>query len=266
MRRALLYIVICFISYSAFSQDTIAIAPVAKKDSAKTRTYSINGTTGYSLLLGHLQGVSYGSPKSGYSSFEGYNFGVEGTCWLSNRFGIGGMLTNSSFYAAQTGLANMAIGYQQSMFADSAKVQALTKYNFYNLFVGPYFSFPLKSKKFTVDVRAVGGLTFVSTPDFDIVVVNLGIPYPFAQIRSTAFSYGFQAGGGIRYNFDKHVGIKINVDFYYTDPNIKIVNSNFPSNSGREISDYHQSVMMLHFNFGISYKFGIKSVQNIAKY
>jgi hypothetical protein len=264
------YILLCFISYSSFAQDTVTALPplshIATKDSVAKRSYSIGATGGYSLLLGNLRGIDFGNLKSGYASFEGYNLGVEGAYWLSKRFGIGAMFSNSSFYAAQDGLANMAVGYQQNMLADSAKVQALTKYNFYNLFVGPSFAFPLKNKKFVVDVRAFGGLTFVSTPDFDIVVIRSGVPYTFGQTRSMGFSYGFQGGAGIRYNFSNHVGVKLNTDFYYTDPNIKIANSNFPIDAGRQLSKYQQSVMMLHFNFSIVFKLWKKGKEELAKY
>ncbi len=265
MRKLIVHITLVFISYTAFAQDTIPVAPISKKDSVKTRNYSIGIMGGYTYLMGNLSGINYADSKSGYSSFEGYNMAAEGTCWLNKRVGIGAMLSHSSFYAAQTGLADLAIGYQQSMGADSAKASSITKYNFFNLFVGPYFSFPFKNKKFNIDVRAVGGLTYANTPDFNIVVIVAGVPHPFSQNASAAFSYGFQGGAGIRYAFGPHFGIKLNVDYYYTNPDIKIINSNFPANSGRQISDYHQPITMLHFNFGVVYKLNT-GPKNLAKY
>ncbi len=268
MRKLTAFIAFVFISYSVFAQDTVAVAPispVAPKDSVKTRNYSFGVMGGYTYLMGNLAGINYTNLKSGYSSFEGYNLAVEGTYWLNKRFGIGAMLSHSSFYASQTGLADLAVGYQQSMIADSAKASSITKYNFFNLFVGPYFSFPLKNKRFHIDIRAVGGLTYANTPDFNFITIVAGVPHPFSQNASAGFSYGFQGGAGVRYSFGPHVSIKLHVDYYYTNPNIKILDSNFPANAGRQITDYHQPITMLHFNLGIVYRLNT-GVQSSAKY
>jgi hypothetical protein len=268
MKKLTLFIVLVFISYSVFAQDTVAIAPVipvVKKDSVAPRNFSIGIMGGYTYLMGNLAGINYADVKSGYSSFEGYNLAAEGTYWLTKRFGIGAMLSHSSFYAAQTGLADLAVGYQQSLIADSVKASSITKYNFFNLFVGPYFSFPLKNKRFNIDVRAVGGLTYANTPDFNFVAIVAGVPHPFSQNASAGFSYGFQGGAGFGYSFGEHVGIKLHVDYYYTNPNIKILDSNFPANAGRQITEYHQPVTMIHFNLGVVYKLS-KTTKNVVKY
>lgn len=270
MRRLLAHIAIVCISYTAIAQDTTAVIKkdtmlVVKQDTLHKRVLTLGISGGYTFLMGPLAGITFADPKSGYSSYEGYNVNAEATYWLKKGFGLGAMFSHSSFYAAQTGLANLAIGYQQTMIADSAHVLSINKYNFFNLFVGPYFSVPLKNKKIAIDIRAVGGLTYVNTPDIDIDVISSGIIRPFSQNSSAAFSYGFQGGVGIRYAFGEHFGIKLNVDYYYSNPNIKILNSNFPANSGREITNYHQPVTMLNFNFGFIYKLS-KGSQSTAKY
>lgn len=251
-----LYIVLGLISIGAFAQDSTGIANLAKKDTAQIKRYFLGVSGGYSYLMGNLAGINYSDPKSGFASLDGYNVGADGAYYLNKFIGIGGVVSFSSFYVSQAGLTDLAYGYQQSFNGDSAKAAATTKYNFYNFFLGPYFSIPLKNKKTTLDIRVVGGLTYVRTAEFDIVVINAGVPHPFAQNISQAIAWGAQGGIGIRHSLGNNMCVKLNVDYYYTAPNIGIINSNMPANV-RELTTYHQPIMMLHFNFGLAYKFGL---------
>ncbi|MHB8260669.1 MAG: hypothetical protein ACYDCN_06645 [Bacteroidia bacterium] len=255
-KTTVLFIILGLIRVGAFAQDSTGTTVVIKKDTAQIKRYFLGVSGGYSLMMGNLVGINYSDPKSGFASLDGYNVGADGAYYFNKYIGIGGVVSFSSYYVSQAGLTNLAYGYQQSFGADSAKAAATTKYNFYNFFLGPYFSIPFKNKKTTIDIRAVGGLTYVRTAEFDIVVINLGVPHPFAQNISQAIAWGGQAGIGLRHELEKNLCLKINVDYYYTNPTIGIINSNMPTNV-RELTTYHQPIMMLHFNVGLAYKFGM---------
>ena len=266
IKKVIICIAFGFIlSHSAFAQDTSVVNTTTQKDTIIPKRYSVAISGGYSYLMGNLTKIDYANPKSGYASLDGYNFAGEGVCWLNKHIGLGGLFSFSSNYVSNAGLVDLAVGYQQSLNGDSATASSITKYNFYNLFVGPYFSFPLKNKKFSIDAKVIGGLTYMNTPDFDIVVVVAGVPHPFAQNISRGISYGFQGGGGIKYRFGTYVDIKLFIDYYYTNPNIKINNSNMPTMVNRQLSNYHQPITMVNFNFGIVYKF-VKKNKAVTTY
>ncbi len=243
MKKIILYIALGFISLSAFGQDDVS--------SGKAKNF-IGVTGGYSNLMGNITKSDYSSNSSGYANAMGYNVGLEGAYYLNKHIGIGGLFSFASFSTAN--LQSMSDGYKESFDVDSISVTVTTKYNFYNFFVGPYFSFPIK--KFTIDFRAVGGLTLVYTPEFDIFVEDGGKPHPCAQNISSGTGFGFQAGAGIRYSITNHLGIKLNADYYYTDPNIAIQNSNRPQAGARLLTNYHEAITMLNINLGLVYQFG----------
>jgi opacity protein-like surface antigen len=245
MKELILYVAVSFISYTAFAQDTT--------DVNKAKSF-IGVSGGYSNLMGNITKTSYSNPASGFANPNGYNAGLEGAYFFSKYIGIGGVFSFSSYNVSNKGLDSLAVGYQLDFDSDSAKASAGTKYNFYNYFVGPYFSFPIK--KFTIDVRVVGGITHVSTAELNFIDIDGGKPHPFTQSMSTANGFGFQAGAGLRYSITKHLAIKLNVDYYYTDPNITIKNSNRIANTGRLITNYHQPITALYCNLGIAYQFG----------
>ena len=243
MKKLILYIVAGFISCAAFAQDDA--------NTGKAKSF-IGVTGGYSSLMGNITKSDYNNNSSGYANAMGYNTGIEGAYYLNKYIGIGGLFSFASFSTAN--LQSMSDGYKQDFDVDSVSVTVTTKYNFYNFFVGPYLSFPIK--KFTIDFRAVGGFTLVYTPEFDIFIEDGGKPHPCAQNISSGTGFGFQAGAGIRYAITNHIGIKLNADYYYTDPNIAIQNSNRAIVAGRLITNYHEAITMLNINLGLAYQFG----------
>ena len=225
----------------------------AQNEPALSRAAGFIGFTGgYSALMGNITRSDYSNNSSGYASTSGYNIGLEGAYYLTRHIGIGGVCSFESFSVAH--LQTLSDGYQNDFDVDSVSVTSTTKYNFYNFFVGPYFSFPVK--KFTIDARVVAGITLVNTPEFDVNVIDGGKPHPFAQNISYGSGFGFQAGAGLRYAISDHVGIRLSVDYYYTDPDIAIKNSNRAIVAGRILTDYHEAVTSLKINLGLAYQFG----------
>jgi opacity protein-like surface antigen len=243
MKKIILFVAVGFISLTAFAQD----------DATTDKPKSFIGVTGgYTNLMGNIIKSDYSNNSSGYANSMGYNTGIDGAYYFSKYVGIGGVFSFASFSAAN--LQSMSDGYKNDFDVDSVSVTVTTKYNFYNFFVGPYFSIPVK--KFTIDLRVLGGLTLMNTPEFDIFIEDGGKPHPCAQNISHGSSFGSQLGAGIRYSITKNIAIKLNADYYLTDPNITIHNSNRVANVGRLVTNYHETITMLNVNLGLAYQFG----------
>jgi hypothetical protein len=236
-------IVLGFISLTTFAQDN--------SETLKPKSF-IGVTGGYSSLMGNITKSVYADNTSGYASSMGYNVGLEGAVYVNKYLGIGGIFSMASFNT--NGLQTMSDGYKKDFNVDSISVTVTTKYVFSNFFVGPYFSLPIK--KFTLDLRIVGGLTHVTTPDFDVNVIDGSKPHPFAQSISSANAFGAQVGLGIRYSIIKNLCVKLNADYYFSNPDITIKNSNRVINTGRTLTDYHQPISILYLNLGLAYQFG----------
>jgi hypothetical protein len=238
------------------AQDTTTLITIAKKDSIKPKRYFVGAIGGYSHLLGNLAEQVYVDPKSGFVNPNGYNAGIEGVYFLTERFGFNGLLSFSSHYVSQIGLDSLAVGYQRDYNSDSAKVGTNTRYNFFNLLAGPYYSLPLKNKKTSIDFRLLSGFTYIRTAELNMVIINACVPHPFAQNVSKGVALAAQGGIALLHSLGKNVCVKLSADCYYSNPNIKINNSNTPTGV-REITNYHQPIITLHFSFGIYYKFGL---------
>ena len=243
MKKIITYILAFLFSFG------LGFAQVALEAQRAKSFISISG--GYSVLRGQITRSDYYNTNSGYANRSGYNVGLDGAYYLTKHLGLGGVFSFESFSAAH--LQSLSNGYQNDFDVDSVSVTATTKYNFYTFFMGPYFSFPVQ--KFTLDARVTGGIALVNTPEFDVNVVDGGKPHPFAQNISYGSAFGFQTGIGIRYAISHHIALKLNADYYYTDPNIPIKNSNRPIVAGRILTDYHQPITMLKINLGTVYQF-----------
>jgi hypothetical protein len=260
----ILFLIISYLtSQVCTAQDNAAALPpldsysaIAKKDTIKPKRYFVGASIAYAHLLGNIIGVTYVDPTSGFINPNGYNTGLEGAYYLTKRFAIGGLLSFQSHYVSRLGLDSLAHGYQRDYNGDSATAETSTRYNFFNLLVGPYYAYPLKNKKTYIDFRLLGGLSYVRTAEFDIIVINMGVPHPFAQNISQGVGLAAQGGIALRHDMGTNVCIKIGADCYYSDLNIKIKNSNMPTDV-RQLTNYHQPVFSLLFSFGIYYKFGL---------
>ena len=248
----------CFLLTTISSaQDSTSFTPIVPKhDSINSRHYFVGATIGYNYLLGHLAEQVYIDKKSGFINPGGYNAALEGAWFFNKRFAIAGAFSLSSHYVSKIGLDSLAVGYQRDFNGDSSKAEATTKYNFYNLLLGPYYSLPLKNKKTNIDFKLIWGLTYIRTAEFDVIVINAGIPHPFAQNVSQAVAFAAQGGLALRHSFGEDICVKISADCFFTDPTIKMNNSNMPTNI-RQLNNYHQPVFSLLFSFGIYYKFGL---------
>jgi hypothetical protein len=206
---------------------------------------------GYSGLMGNLIKSDYADNTSGYANRSGFNTGVEGAYYFHKYIGIGGVYSYASF--ATNGLQTLADGYKEDFGVDSTTVNVKGRYSMNNVLAGPYFSFPFK--KFTLDIRAVAGICVMKTPEFTTYLEDQENA-TFSQNAASATAFAYQAGIGLRYALFKNFGVRISTDYFGTNPDFKVSNTNRMNNAGRLITEYHQPVSMLHYNFGLVYQFG----------
>lgn len=211
----------------------------------------IGVTGGYALATGNLTNNDYSDPNSGYANSSGMNIGLDGAYYFHKNIGIGGVFSGTGFYCK--GLQTMSDGYKEDFDVDSSTVYATGRYATYNFLVGPYFSFPVN--KFTFDIRVTGGVVFAKTPEFKVDLEDQTAA-TFYQKSSSATAFGFQLGAGVRYSVLENLCVKLNADFYYSNPDFKITNENRVVNAGRLITRYHQPITGVYVNLGIAYQFG----------
>jgi opacity protein-like surface antigen len=200
--------------------------------------------------MGNFTKADYENDKSGFANSSGMNMGIEGAYFFHKNIGIGGMFSNTSFYTK--GKQALADGYKDAFDVDSTTVTDKGKYSTYNFLIGPYFSFPMK--KFTFDVRVIGGLISAETPEFKVELEDQANA-TFYQNSSKANAFGFQAGAGVRYSIITNLCVKLNVDYFYSKPDFKITNENRQNNAGRLITEYKQPISGVLLNLGIAYQF-----------
>ncbi|HEU4718710.1 MAG TPA: hypothetical protein VFU15_12790, partial [Bacteroidia bacterium] len=144
-------------------------------------------------------------------------------------------------------------GYKEDFDVDSTTVSVTGKYQFWNFFVGPYYSFPMN--KLTIDLRFVAGLVHASTPEFKVDLEDQ-MNATFYQRSSTSNAFGFQAGAGLRYQLAGGLCAKLNADYYYAHPDFMITNDNRVNSAGRLLTEYKEPVSMINLNIGLAYQFG----------
>ena len=246
MKKIIFTIVTALICTLSFAQDK---ANDKTEDAPKAKSF-IGITGGYAHAMGNFTKSDYADEKSGFANSAGMNLGLEGAYFLTKHIGIGGMFSYTNFYTK--GKQAMADGYKEDFDVDSTTVTDKGSYSNLNFLIGPYFSFPVK--KFTFDLRILGGLTSAKTPEFKVELEDQANA-TFYQRSSKANAFGFQAGAGVRYSIIKNLCIKLNVDYFYSKPDFKITNENRANNAGRLIEEYKQPIAGMYLNFGIAYQF-----------
>ena len=240
---------IIIFTMAAASICTLSFAQDKTEDATKAQSF-IGITGGYAHAGGNFIKSDYYNNNSGFANPSGMNMGIEGAYFFHKNFGIGGVFSNTSFYTK--GKQALADGYKDAFDVDSTTVTDKGKYSTYNFLIGPYFSFPMK--KLSIDLRVVGGLVNASTPEFTTYLEDqTGVT--FSQKSSTANTFGFQAGAGVRYSIIKYLCVKLNADYFYSNPDFKITNENRVINTGRLITEYKQPISGVCLNFGIAYQF-----------
>jgi outer membrane protein W len=220
------------------------------QSSKSSGSIMIGITGGLSSPSGNFTKTDYDNNASGFAG-SGSNIGITGTWFFNKSFGIS--LLCSYHQYSYRGIQNMADGFHESFDVDSASATTRGSNHTVNILVGPYYSLQV-SDKFSIDFRALAGLTSASLAGWDVVLTDAGITHPpLTQDVATASTLGMQAGIGFRYNITRQWAVMLNADYFYSQPNFTIVNEDRNANAGREINTYNQPITGLNANITLAY-------------
>lgn len=136
-------------------------------------------------------------------------------------FGIGGSFSFGSNYASRDSLVKDMVSYIEENtpggidIPDDADILYGTGFwNYINLFIGPHFSIRA-SQRLYFDFRALGGLSIIRPPDQELRISYDGNNI-YTRTSHNNVAFGLTAGGGIRYNLNTSLALKLSADFVQT--------------------------------------------------
>jgi predicted porin len=167
----------------------------------------------------------------------GYNLAVNAGYQFTDRIGLASSLYHSRFKLDQKAIDD----YLKNI--GSGITTKPDHWQYFGLVVGPMVSFSL-SKDVYLDFKAMGGVANANMPVFKFEVD--GLPIPNATTKEHwAYSFAWQLGSNIRYNFAPGVCFYANYDYNFMKPTWSVENS----------GDFKQKMGVMDFNLGIGATF-----------
>jgi opacity protein-like surface antigen len=94
---------------------------------------------------------------------------------------------------------------------DAEKLYGSGFWNNISLFLGPHFSFRATQRLY-LDLRVLGGLSILRPPDQELLISWDGNEI-HSVVSNHELSFGFTAGGGLRFKLNDNLALKFGVDF-----------------------------------------------------
>jgi opacity protein-like surface antigen len=193
-------ILLALASLSAFAQQNFASisfgATLPQGDYASTGDLSSNG---------------YAS-NGGAIKFDAGYFPV-------SYFGIGASFSFGSNYAKRDSLINDLVTYIEDNASsiidipdDAEILYGSGFWNYINVFIGPHFSIRA-SQRLYFDFRGLAGISFIRPPDQELRI-NFDNTNIYTRTSHNSASFGFLAGGGIRYSLNSNLALKFAADYF----------------------------------------------------
>lgn len=201
---------------------------------------------GVNTAAGNFANSSYENASSGFAK-SGYLLGVQGAFFFGGNLGLGLTLSQADYGVNTFALAD---GYRNDFAVDEATATS-KHYKFNNLLVGPYYSISLG--RLTLDFRGMVGLSAATLPALRVALEDQST---FTQNSSSATSFAYQAGVGLRIPLVTNLGVSLRADYFSTKPKFAVTYSDINNSSGRTIDSYNQVVQSLNGTLGIFYQFG----------
>ncbi|MCW3122464.1 MAG: hypothetical protein JWQ38_1956 [Flavipsychrobacter sp.] len=219
-------------------------------------------TGGLSAPMGNIAKGDYIDNNSGYFG-SGGNIGLTGVYFIGrSRFGISALVSYQGF--ATKGGQNLADGYKDGYSLDSTTLYSKGSNHAVNIMVGPYYSISV-ARHFSIDVLALGGLTNVHRAGYQVAFEDAD--YDITQLEATTSAFGWKIGIAPRYNFGKHLGLMLTLDYFSSSPNFDVKYTSFhPTDNAEEpgISNqpinktlptsYHQSLHGINTNLTLYFR------------
>ncbi|MCD4696227.1 MAG: hypothetical protein K8S16_08280 [Bacteroidales bacterium] len=120
-----------------------------------------------------------------------------------------------------------------------------------NIMIGPHFSIPVK--KFALDLRLLGGYMFLERP-FIKQTFNNGTMVA-EQKKGQGNGIVCQIGTGLRYSISKTIDIKLSVDHYKANPEVKYQETFFNGLNYTHFDEKKYKQPISSFNYGIGIVF-----------
>jgi opacity protein-like surface antigen len=153
---------------------------------------------------------------SGYAK-SGGTIKFDGAYFPTSYLGIGGSFSFGSNYAMSDSLMQDMIDYVEknsSIIDIPEDAEILYSNGFWNnisILIGPHFSVRA-SQRLYFDLRVLGGLSILRPPDQEINISWDGNEI-HTVVNNSKVSFGFTAGGGLRYKLNENLALKLGVDF-----------------------------------------------------
>lgn len=231
-----------------FAGNTI-YAQKAKTTATATNEISINA--GVSSPSGNFAKGEYDNNKSGYSK-AGVHLNLSGVHYFTPNLGINVLIGYTQF--GSKGLQSLVEGYKEDSGTDSTTLSTTEKSSSFSVLVGPIYKIPV-TDKFSVQIRALGGYTNSTLGGFKVYYEDYLDNTIMTQKKSTAGSFGLQAGLGLNYKITNKIAVLANADFFTSKPTFNISYENYNVNSGRKIDTYKENINGINATLGVGFSF-----------
>ena len=162
-------------------------------------------------------GVTGDLSSNGYASTGGA-IKFDAGYFPGSYFGIGGSFSFGSNYADSDSLRQDMIAHVVEHASsiieipeDADIVYGSGFWNNISLFLGPHFSIRATQRLY-FDLRALAGISFIRPPDQELSI-SFDETDIFSTVSSDKVSFGFTAGGGLRYGLNDDLALKLAADF-----------------------------------------------------
>lgn len=222
------------------------------KQSNSIPSFSIGVTGGIASPSGNFTKTNYDDNNSGFAG-TGYNAGITGTWHLNKNWGISAMVSYSKY--SFKGIQNIADGFHEAFDVDSASATTRNSNHSVSILIGPDYTIPV-TNKFFIGIRLLGGIVNTTLAGWDVVLTDASITHPpLTQDAANVSAFGMQGGLRLQYQLNHNWGVALSGDYFYSDPDFKIVNVDRNANAGRELTDYHQPISGINANVSLVYTF-----------
>lgn len=197
--RKIGWIILLFVGLPAYAQQNFASisfgASIPLDDYAETGDLASNG---YARTGGAI--------KFDAAYFPGSYLGIGGSFAFGSNYAIRDSLLQdmvtyivdnaSSIIDIPPGVAEYGSGF----------------WNYINIFLGPHFTVRATQRLY-VDVRVLAGLSVLRPPDQELYIPLDDGTEIFSTSSNNKLTFGFTAGGGLRFKLNENLALKLSADF-----------------------------------------------------
>jgi opacity protein-like surface antigen len=197
--------------YITFMVLALASLPAMAQQNFASISFGATLPQGDYASTGDLSSHGYAS-NGGAIKFDAGYFPV-------SYFGIGASFSFGSNYAKRDSLINDLVSYIEENASgiidipeDAQIIYGSGFWNYINLFIGPHFSIRA-SQRLYFDFRGLAGVSFIRPPDQELRI-NFDGNNIYTRTSHNNASFGFMAGGGIRYKLNSNLALKFAADYF----------------------------------------------------